>query len=152
MRIKHLLAQIHGIVLFLAVSTGMAVADEATSPFTIIDAWIAEAPPTSKVMAGYMTIKNNSQNPVKIVRAESELFSSIEFHETIHEEGLAKMIRHDSLNIPAGESIALKRGGQHLMLFNPKQRLVDGDRVVITLSSENNQLESVSFTVKKVRY
>jgi len=118
----------------------------------IENAWIAEAPPVSKVMVAYMTIKNLSDENIRISKAESALYSSIEFHQSTHENGMAKMIRYDALDIPAHGSLQLKRGAKHFMLFNPTQRLKAGDKVNITLSTDKNTSKTISVTVKKAQY
>ena len=124
-------------------------ADDST--LLIEDAWIAEAPPVSKVMVAYMTVKNTGSNDIEIIRAESDLYSSIEFHETIHEDDMARMIRHDSLKISANNKLELKRGGPHLMLFNPTKRLNAGDTVNIKFTTKNNTTKTISVAVKKVQ-
>ncbi|NOQ90179.1 MAG: copper chaperone PCu(A)C, partial [Gammaproteobacteria bacterium] len=78
--------------------------------------------------------------------------SSIEFHETIHKDGMARMIRHGSLSIPADGRLELKRGGPHLMLFNPTKHLKAGDIVNIKLTTDNNTTKTISVTVKKAQY
>ena len=118
----------------------------------IEDAWIAEAPPVSKVMVAYMRLKNTGAETIEIAHAESELYSSIEFHETIHENGLARMIRHDTLNIPANNRLELKPGGPHMMLFNPTKRLTAGSTVNIKLTTKNNTIKTVTVPVKKAHY
>jgi copper(I)-binding protein len=128
-----------------------AFADKNTDKTTLVfeNAWIAEAPPVSKVMVAYMTIKNQGPADIKIINASSETFSSIEFHETIHEEGMASMVRHESLSISANNQLDLKRGGPHLMLFNPVRPLKAGDTVNITFQTGNNMTKTVPVVVKK---
>ena len=128
-----------------------AAVSAASDALVIENAWIAEAPPVSKVMVAYMSIKNTGSEDLEIIHAESEVYSSIEFHETIHEDDMARMIRHDSLQIDAHSSIELKRGGPHLMLFNPARRLKAGDEVEIELTLYNRQTISISVPVKKAR-
>lgn len=118
---------------------------------TIENPWIAEAPPVSNVMAAYLTIKNSGQETITVTRAESDLYSSIEFHETKHEDGLARMVRHPNLSIPANGKLVLKRGGKHLMLFNPTKRLKEGDQVTIELFNDNILLKTISVPVKKAQ-
>ncbi len=116
------------------------------------NAWIAEAPPVSKVMVAYMTINNTSDEAIDLTDAESDLYSSIEFHETIHEDGMARMVRWGKLTIPANGSIQLKRGGKHFMLFNPTKRLKAGDTVNIKLTLNNNITKTISVTVEKAQH
>ena len=118
----------------------------------IQDAWIAEAPPVSKVMVAYMTVKNTGPKAIEIIRAESDIYSSIEFHETVHEDGMARMIRHDSLNISANSRLELKRGGPHIMLFNPVKALKAGDTVKIKLTTKDNHSKTISVAVQKAQF
>ena len=142
------------LILLLSIYVTAATAEEKNpeSMLLIENAWIAEAPPVSKVMVAYMTIKNTASQAIEIVRAESKIYSSIEFHETKHEDGMARMLRHDSLTIPAASSIQLKRGGKHLMLFNPTKPLKAGDSVIIKLTTKNNSSETVSVPVVKSQF
>ena len=138
--------------LLLAISSlhNPVYADEKN--LVIEDAWIAEAPPVSKVMVAYMTIKNTGSTAIEIIRAESDMYSSIEFHETVHEDGMARMVRYDSLTISANSKLELKRGGPHLMLFNPVKTLKAGDSVTIKLLTKDNLTSSVSIPVIKAQY
>lgn len=147
---KHLLS----LLFLLSVFPASLVAEEQNPPCNLIieNAWIAEAPPVSKVMVAYMTIKNIDAQTVKIVRAESGVYSSIEFHETKYEDGMARMIRHSGLTIPAHSSIELKRGAKHFMLFNPTKPLKAGDTVSIKLTTENNTSKTISVPVKKSQF
>ncbi len=141
------------LILFITIFINPVFADETGHEDNLVfaDAWIAEAPPVSKVMVAYMTVKNTGSKAIEIIRAESDLYSSIEFHETIHKDGMARMIRHDSLNISANNKLELKRGGPHLMLFNPTKRLKAGDTVNIKFTTNNNTTKTISVAVKKVQ-
>lgn len=125
-------------------------ADEAN--LSIENAWISEAPPVSKVMVAYLTINNTSDTAIHIIKAESAIYSSIEFHETVHENGMARMVRWDKLIIPANGSIQLKRGAKHFMLFNPTKHLKAGDTVNIKLTTNNNTTKTISVAVEKAQY
>ena len=125
-------------------------AEEAS--LTVENAWIAEAPPVSKVMVAYMTINNTSNEAIDLTNAESDLYSSIEFHETIHEDGMARMVRWGKLTVPANGSIQLKRGGKHFMMFNPTKHLKAGDTVNIKLTTNNSATKTISVTVEKAQY
>ena len=138
------------ILCFMAYFFKPVYADDST--LIAENAWISEAPPVSRVMVAYMTLKNTGPQEIEIVRAESDLYSSIEFHETIHQDGMARMVRHDSLIIAANDKIELKRGGAHLMLFNPGKRLTAGDTVTIKLTTKNNTSKTILVKVKKAQF
>ena len=69
--------------------------------------------------AGYLSISNNSDDLVSISRVESPQFGSVQFHESVLEDGIAKMRPLDGLRIPAQSTLTLERGGKHLMLMQP---------------------------------
>jgi copper(I)-binding protein len=66
----------------------------------------------------------------------SPLAGRVELHETRIEQGVAKMRRVQSLDIPAGGSAELKPGGYHVMLMDLKRELKEGDTVPIELVVE----------------
>lgn len=130
----------------LLITSHAALAD---SGIHIEDMWIAEAPPVSKVMAAYMEVENESNQPVNIVSAKSESFERIEFHQTQYENDLAKMQQRDKLTVPAGGKLKLRAGGTHLMLFNPVKKLKAGDRVSFVFELDNNKNVKTTAEVKR---
>ena len=141
------------LALFSIFASPVYAEEDANEPCLIIqNAWIAEAPPVSKVMVAYLTIRNETSEKIEIVRAESDLYSSIEFHETKHENGIARMIRHQSLTIPANDKLILQRGGNHLMLFNPTKALKANDEVKIIFTLSDGSTQNISVLVKKANF
>lgn len=122
------------------------------SALLVKDAWIAEAPPVSKVMVAYLILENTGTDNIKLSNATSVDYSSIEFHETKHEDGLAKMVRHSGFVIPAKSTVRLERGGKHLMLFNPQKRLKQGDVVTMKFIFADGSSMPVDINVKKAQY
>ena len=101
------------------------------------DPWIRAAPPVVKVLAAYMTIENNSDNGLSVVGAESPFFKRIEIHNTVIEEGLARMLRQDRIDLAPHGSIAFSPGGYHFMLLGRKAPINIGDSVEMTLILDN---------------
>lgn len=124
-------------------------AASAESSLEIDDLWIAEAPPVSKVLAGYMQIKNTGDTDKKLISASSVDFSSIEFHRSIEKDGMASMQRQEFLLVPAGSSLILEPGDYHLMLFNPTKKLRAGANSVIQFKLDNGNVITGTATVKK---
>lgn len=116
---------------------------------TISEAWIREAPPVSKVQAAYMLISNPTSKPVTLIAATSPIYSKIEFHRTVMDNDVMRMLQEDSLSIPARSEIHLKPEGIHMMLFNPRQLLKAGDKVPITLTFSDQMKTEIMVTVKK---
>lgn len=126
--------------------------DTQASEILVSDAWIAEAPPGSNVMVGYMTLENSTDAPIIFSSATSKSYSSIEFHQTVHEDGLARMIRHKSLEVPANGKLVLERGGRHLMLFNPVDHYQAGQQISITLGRDDGTTMTITPEVRKSRF
>jgi copper(I)-binding protein len=119
------------------------------SELKVSKAWIREAPPVSKVQAAYMLISNPTSQAVELVAASSPLYSKIEFHRTVMEDGVMRMLQEDSLNIPARGEIHLQPEGAHMMLFNPRQTLKAGDKVPFSLTFSDQQKIEIIVVVKK---
>ena len=132
-------------ILTLALLTTTVYATQAN----INNAWIAEAPPVSKVMAAYMVIKNPGTEALQILDAESTDFGKIEFHRTVHENGMARMNRQPSLVVPANGELTLEPGGYHMMLFRPARTLRAGDTSKLNFTLKNGEKMQVEAVVKK---
>ena len=69
--------------------------------------------------AGYVSFANNTDEAMSISHVTSPEFEAVEIHESLLEDGVAKMRRIEELTIPANSSVSLQRGGKHLMLMRP---------------------------------
>lgn len=119
------------------------------SGFKIENVWIAEAPPVSKVLAGYMEIENESNQAVNIISAESENFERIEFHQISYQKNLARMQQLERLSIPAKSELEFEVGKHHMMLFNPVKKLKAGNKVNFVFKLDNGKLIKATAIVKK---
>lgn len=118
--------------------------------FPVKDAWINEAPPVAKVLAGFMKINNPTDKIQLLLGAESPAFEKVEMHRTVMEGDMAKMVRQESIEIPAQGQVEFAPGNLHLMLINPKQPIKAGDTVMITIKFENGKNSPVEFIVRSI--
>jgi copper(I)-binding protein len=133
------------VLLFLSLlSTAMA-----GSAVHVEAPWIREAPPTSTVLAAYMVLKNEGEAPLTITRIDSPDFRNSQIHRTVVEDGIAKMLPVEKLQLPVHGSVTLEPGGLHLMLLDPQRRLLEGDTVMLVIHAENG--ESITIQVPVVR-
>jgi len=92
--------------------------------------------PGRDTAAGYMSITNHSKSDDRLVSVTSPISGAVEIHNHIQEDGVMKMRQVDGIEIKAGETVELKPGSFHLMMF--KAELPDGqDDVSLTLNYEN---------------
>jgi len=111
-------------------------------------AWIRQAPPVARVMAGYMTLRNPSDEVLILRGAESPFFEKVEIHRTRMKGGMAGMMRQELVEIPPHGELEFAPGGLHLMLTGPKRPLGVGDAVTITLLFDGGHSLPVRFTVR----
>jgi copper(I)-binding protein len=113
------------------------------------NAWIPEAPPGMNVMAAYVTIMNNSDHAMDVTGVSSDQFERVEMHRTVIENEQVRMIKQDRMKINAGESLKFEPGGSHLMLFNPKKSLKEGDEIDLKLTFTGERTLAVKAQVRK---
>ncbi|MBT8091216.1 MAG: copper chaperone PCu(A)C [Gammaproteobacteria bacterium] len=75
--------------------------------------------PGTGMSAGYLSLTNNTEQKISITRVASAQFASVQLHESTLENGVARMRAIPELEIRAGETVTLQRGGKHLMLMRP---------------------------------
>ena len=115
----------------------------------IEDAWIAEAPPVSKVMAAYMTIENETSQARKAVSMQCKAFDRAEFHRTVDKDGIARMEHQETLTIGAKAELKLVPGGYHIMLFNPSRPLKAGDETDCSMQFDDGTVIDFDLDIKK---
>lgn len=111
--------------------------------------WMREAPPSAKALAGYMVIKANHAKTVKLKKAESPAFEKIEFHITVFEGGMMRMMHLESLEITPDEPMEFEPAGKHLMLINPTRKFKAGDSFPVKITLENGETVDVAMEVRK---
>jgi len=112
------------------------VASPALAQIKIEDAWSRATAPGAKIAAGYMTIRNASKAPDKLMSASSPAAEKVETHVTVKDGDIFRMREVKGYDIPAGGAFELKPGSAHLMLVNVKAPLKEGDKVPLTLRFE----------------
>ena len=136
--------------LFLVTLAGNS--NGADDSLEVDDAWIAEAPPVSKVLAAYMEIENETDQDRKAIAMQCEVFERVEFHRSTEKDGIARMERLDVLNIGAKSELELKPGGFHVMLFNPERRLRAGDKTACSMEFDNGTLLQFELEVRRASH
>jgi hypothetical protein len=93
----------------------------------------------NKVTAGFTDIINNSSDTITINSISSPQFSIVEIHETIMNNGVASMIKINTLTIPKKQSVSLKPGGKHLMLIDPIKSISEGEEISLLIELSSNE-------------
>ena len=104
-------------VLILAL-LGCACSQES-APFVASDVVVSKPIPGMDMAAGYLTLRNNTAQPIIISHVASPQFESVEMHESVIEDGMARMYALGEMTILAKSSVVFQPGGKHLMLMRP---------------------------------
>jgi copper(I)-binding protein len=112
-------------------------AEVAVGHIVVTAAWARATPPGAKVGVAYLTIENRGSEEVRLRGATVDAASSASIHETIEENGIAKMHPVSDLAVAAGASLEMRPGGLHLMLMDLHAPIKQGDDLSITLEFAN---------------
>ncbi len=140
-RVSHLL------VILLSLSPFLNV--HATDDIEVTNSWINEAPPTVTIMAGYATVANHTDKDVELIAVNSPAFESIEMHNTVINDGVASMVKQETLNLQKQSTLEFKPGGLHLMLFNPVSPLKSGDTIALTFTFSDNTIVETKTEIRR---
>jgi copper(I)-binding protein len=104
-------------------------ADSPATPAVVLaPADITDAVPIS------LRIENHGDNPDRLLGGSSPIAERIEVHRTRLVEGRPTMfVLPDGLDIPAGATLTLEPGADHLMLSAPRVTLIQGRTFPLTL-------------------
>jgi copper(I)-binding protein len=136
-------------MLTLAISVTVAQAKDTASTkkvsadqnvVSVQNAWVRPTNAGQEVGAAYMTL--TSKQDVNLVHIESDVTKSVEIHSMNMQDGVMKMRMLETLPLAAGKPYQLAPGGFHLMLFDLKKPLSEGEQVNFTLTFKHqNNIE-----------
>ena len=104
--------------LFLLVMLVSACSNDS-APLVATDIVVSKPIPGMSMTAGYLTLSNNTTQQITITEVTSPQFESVLMHESVLEDGMARMYELGNLTILAGQSVRFEPGGKHLMLMQP---------------------------------
>lgn len=113
----------------------------------VLDPYARASSSMSQSGAAFMEIVNETDTDDRLIDARSDVAERVELH--THQEdanGVMRMIHvEEGFAIPAGETHALARGGDHVMFLGLTRELAQGDELELTLVFE--QAGEVTVTV-----
>ena len=97
--------------------------------------------------AGYFTLRNETANAVTLTSVSSSACGMAMLHESKEVNGVAKMMHVTGIKVPAGANLTFKPGGYHIMCMQPKDSMVVGKSVPVTLKFADGRTLSAQFPV-----
>jgi copper(I)-binding protein len=116
-------------------TTVASVAADQVPALTARDAWMRQPARPGQPAGAYVMLVNGGDRPITVVRARSDVATSIEFHEMATHGDMMHMRHVTTLVVPARGRIHLKPGGLHLMLLGTRPGIVPGQPVTVVLET-----------------
>ena len=117
----------------------------------ITQAWARATPNGAKIGGGYLTVENKGTSPDRLIGGATDAAAKLEVHEMAMKDGVMKMRPLDNgVVIDPGKIVKLAPGGYHLMMFDLKSPLKQGDKVPVTLEFEKAGKVKLSFHVQGI--
>jgi hypothetical protein len=115
-----------------ALAALMLCAAAARAEVTVGDAWVRGTVEGQPSTAAYLTLR--SSGDARLVAVTSPVAERCSLHEMTMSGDLMRMRTLESLPVPAGASVQLREGHDHIMLEGLKHALKEGDTVRLTLT------------------
>ncbi|ARP73407.1 copper chaperone PCu(A)C [Streptomyces pluripotens] len=126
--------------------TGSVAYDEPVLKVT--GAYIRQ-PVTADMAAGYFTLTNTGRQPDKLTGVTSDIAAMVTMHRTTAEN---QMVPVKAFTIPAGGTLTLRTGGNHLMFMGLKKKPTAGETVTLHLRFAASDAITVRVPVKPTTY
>ncbi|WP_304618643.1 copper chaperone PCu(A)C [Paracoccus sediminilitoris] len=137
-------------LILTAVAVAMPFAALAHDGMHVEDAYARSANPMTGAI--FMTLENHRDVACTLQGVESDVAERVELHSHTQEDGIMKMGRIEGgIQVPAQQSHALERGGDHVMLLGLTRKLSDGDQVALTLDFGDCGREEATAVVDNAR-
>jgi periplasmic copper chaperone A len=135
---------------FLAFVAGLVFASAAlaqNNQLEVSNAWARATPGKAENGAAYLTIQSPTAD--RLISASSPVAKKAGLHTMSMEGMVMKMRPLAGLDIPAGQPVTLKPGGDHIMLEGLDAPLREGQSFPLTLTFEKAGTRTVTVAVEK---
>ncbi|MEX2615739.1 MAG: copper chaperone PCu(A)C [Alphaproteobacteria bacterium] len=124
-------------VMLLAPTLVHADMEARLGDLVITGAWTRATPSRAPTGAGFVTIENKGGSADRLIGFRTPISEKAQIHAMTMDNGVMKMRQlEDGIAIPAGETVTLEPGGNHLMFLQLKQGIEKDSAVPVTLVFE----------------
>jgi periplasmic copper chaperone A len=137
----------------LALAAGLTISLSAAAfgqsdAVSVTHVWARAMPRGAETAAAYATLE--SEKGDRLTGISTPIAQKAELHTMTAENGVMKMREVDGVDLPAGQPIALRPGGYHIMLTGVAKPLVEGQSFPLTLVFAKAGPREVTVSVQKV--
>jgi copper(I)-binding protein len=138
----------------LALAAAGLFATAALAQVTVTAPWVRATVPAQKSSGAFMQLR--SAKDARLVAVRTPVAGNAELHQMEMQGQSMKMRPVGGIELPAGQVVNLASGGYHVMLFDLKRQLKEGETVPLTLVIEDAQHKrsdvNVTMQVKPLGY
>jgi len=120
------------------------------SPIEVVEPWARATAATAKTAAAYMTLRNTGAGSDRLVAASSPVAGKVELHTHVKDGDVMRMRKVDAIGVNAHATANLSPGGLHVMFFDLKAPLKEGEKFPLTLKFDKAGEISTQVTVRSV--
>ncbi|MFN7976680.1 MAG: copper chaperone PCu(A)C [Vicinamibacterales bacterium] len=130
----------------VVISSSLALAQ--TPAVTVHDAWVRE-PMGGRNMTGAFAVVELERHDQGDRRRLVDISDKVELHEMKNENGMMKMSPVKKVDVPAKGKVELKPGSFHVMLFEVKKKIADGEKISLTFTFDDGSKVTTEAQVRK---
>lgn len=132
-------------ILSLLLAAGL-FSTSALAQVTVSEPWVRATVANQKASGAFMRVQSSTS--ARLVGVSTPVAGRAELHEMAMENNTMRMRQVDAIELPAGKAVNLASGGYHVMLFDLKRQLKEGESVPVTLVVQDAAKKSSSVTVE----
>jgi len=153
-------------------ATTTATTAPVKAEVAVTDAWVRQSPAATTLGAAYLTLTSSVDDQLVAASVPTTVAAKTELHETVVAttdttkmgssttmmrsgstmmggSGEMKMQPVSSIDLPAGQAVALKPGGYHIMMIDLVKPLTVGEEITITLTFAGAGTQEVTAAVRE---
>lgn len=128
-----------------------APADVPAEPLTVADPWVKAVEQDEMMTAVFASLTNTTDQELRIVGARTPIAEKVELHETV-EDGTGATVMQEKEGgfiVPAGGTLTLDPGGDHLMPMGLTGSITPGQEVELTVEFADGRTQTLTATAKE---
>jgi len=135
------------LILTLAWAGAAAAQAQTAGALKVQQPWARVTVVGQQAGGAFLTIQNTGSTADKLLGASTPAAQRVELHTMTMDGDVMKMREVPAIELPAGQTVRLQPGGQHLMLMGLKAPLQRGQKLPLTLKFEKAGELSVELSV-----
>jgi len=136
-------------LILLATSSASAADDVNVGGLVLSTAWSRASTGMKRPGGAYLSITNTGSADDRLIAAHTPAAARAELHHHIMDNGVMKMRHAQAMDVPAGGMTMLKPGSFHIMLFELKSVLKEGDMFPLSVTFEKAGKATIMVHVAK---